>query len=353
MNLRNRVYIPRKAHSNQYVIAEIKPDEAFYQHFGGAAACYETLRKLFFLLAESNDLRNVHFIANDKLPVIRYHSEYFCFQTEKQMLFFYNPRYHEAQSTYLVPGHQARKIRLLFLATGEEIRANSSEFHKKVSRLLQQLVAKLPDLSASQIKVRDHQHLSYDLFSGAKGNRETYAFKLRSLYTRYEKRHCNLPRPRQELNYVTVTLPVSRRLKQDLQLAGHDYGAMYQRMADIFFAACESEQLTRTAVLANGKAPIVRNSQVDPNDSNLELQKMSFDPTSQNSQRLTFWEPDNLVETVSFIIVAGENDAIESGYGGFVNRTHNAFKQMASEYGLRDNQDDLIVRFYQHISYLY
>lgn len=352
MNASNRAYIPKKSHSNQYVLAELKPDPEFYQHFGGAQACYDKLSRLFFRMAEDVGLANIHFIANDKLPVIRYHSEYFCFQTEKQMLFFYNPKYHEAQNLFIKPNYDARKIRLLFLATGDDIRANSAEFHKKVHRLLKHFKAELPDTAPAQLKVRDHQHLSYDLFSGAKGNRETYAYKLRSLYARYEKRHCNLPEPRQELNYVTVNLPLSRRLKQQLGLHDHDFGALYQRMQDAFFAACEAQQVQRCAFVANGKAPLIRNSKVDVTESNAELQKISFDPTAEDAQRLSFWDADNLVETVSFIMVAGDEDDVERSYGRFVNRVHKALEQTADAYGLRDTHDDLVVRFYQHISYL-
>lgn len=351
MNASNRAYIPKKAHSNQYVLAELKPDDSFYQAYGGVEACYEKLSRLFFRLAEDAGLHNIHFIANDKLPVVRYHSEYFCFQTEKQMLFFYNPKYHEAQNLFVKPDYKARKIRLLFLATGEELRANSAEFHKQVHRLLKNFKAELPD-APIQFKIRDHQHLSYDLFSHAKGSKETYAYKLRSLYARYEKRNCDLPQPRQELNYVTVSLPLTRRLKQQLRLQGHDYGKMYERMQSLFFDACEQASISRCAFVANGKAPLIRNSKADVSESNAELQKISFDPATADAQQLSFWEADNLVETVNFIMVAGDNDHIERSYGRFVNRAHKALEKMAAELGLREAKDDMIVRFYQHISYL-
>lgn len=351
MNASHRAYIPTNAHSNQYVLAEFKPDDSFYQAYASPEACYEKLSKLFFRLAEDAGLSNIHFIANDKLPVVRFHSEYLCFQTDKQMLFFYNPRFHEAQNSFIKTGYQARKIRLLFLATGEELRANSAMFHKKVHRLIKQFKAELPDLPI-QLKVRDHQHLSYDLFSAAKGHKETYAYKLRSLYARYEKRHCELPEPRQELNYITVNLPLSRRLKQNLKLHNHEYGELYERMQASFFKACEAHGLKRCAFIANSKAPIIRNSQADVSESNSELQKISFDPSASERQELNFWEPDNLVESVSFVIVAGHDDCSERGYGRFVNRAHHALEAMARDFGLRDTHDDLVVRFYQHISYL-
>lgn len=351
MNASQRAYIPTRAHSNQYVLAELKPDDAFYQAYANPQACYDKLSKLFFRLAEDAGLTNIHFIANDKLPVVRYHSEYLCFQTKKQMLFFYNPLFHEAQSSFIKPDYQARKIRLLFLATGEELRANSAEFHKKVHRMLKKFKAELPDLPL-QLKVRDHQHLSYDLFSAAKGHKETYAYKLRSLYSRYEKRGCDLPEPRQELNYITVTLPLSRRLKQHLKLHDHDYGKMYEQIQTSFFNACEANDIKRCALVANGKAPLVRSSKVDVSESNAELQKISFDTDATSTQALKFWDADNLVESASFIMVAGDNDSAERSYGRFVNRAHSALESLSRDLGLRDSRDDMVVRFYQHISYL-
>lgn len=351
MNTSHRAYIPTNAHSNQYILAELKPSDEFYQAFSSIEACYDKLSRLFFRLAEDESLNNVHFIANDKLPVVRYHSEYHCFQTEKQMLFFYNPKYHEAQNSFTESGYKARKIRLLFLATGDDIRANSVKFHRRVHRLIKHFKADLPNMPV-QIKVRDHQHLSYDLFSYEKGHKETYAYKLRSVYARYEKRQCELPEPRSELTYATVALPLTRRLKQHLKLQGHDYGAMYDKLEQAFSQACQRHHIARHAFVASGKAPLVRNSQVDVTEQNAELQKISFDPGADGEQALSFFDPENLVETVHFIVVAGEQDCHERGYGRFMNHVHKALESMAKELNLRPAHDDLIVRFYQHISYL-
>ncbi|RUO33359.1 DUF3083 family protein [Aliidiomarina soli] len=351
MSTAHRAYIPTNAHSNQYVLVELKPSDEFYQTFKSPEACYDKLSRLFFRLAEDESLSNVHFIANDKLPVVRYHSEYYCFQTQKQMLFFYNPKYHEAQNAFIKPDYKARKIRLLFLATGSDIRANSAQFHRRVHRLIKHFKAELPDLPL-ELKVRDHQHLSYDLFARDKGHKETYAYKLRSLYARYEKRNCDLPQPRSELTYATVALPLSRRLKQNLKLHDHDYGAMYKRIETVFTDVCEKHGIAHRAFVANGKTPLVRNSQVDISEQNSELQKMSFDTTSDDAQQLSFYEDDNLVEAVNFIFVAGQHDCHERGYGRFMNRVHEALKDLTGDIKLRPEHDDLIVRFYQHISYI-
>lgn len=351
MNINQRAYLPQSAYSNQYILAEIKPTSDFYQAFGGHSNCYETLQRLFFRLAEDAGLSHVYFIANDKLPVVRYYREYLCFQTERQMLIFYHPQFHEAQNAYFKHDYAAKKIRLLFLAAGEGIRANSADFHKRVQRLLTKFKAELPD-SPIVLKVRDHQHLSYLLFSRDKGDRATFAHKLRALNARYERRHCHLPQPYREMNYVTATLPLSRQLKRTLQLQGHNYQALYDRLANTVFAACEQQQVLRCAIVANGKTPLVRHQHVDSTQSNSELQKVSFDPVSDAIQRECFIDAEHLAENIHLIMVAGEADEIDRGYARFMNRVTQALTDIAEALELRASHDDIVVRFYQHISYV-
>lgn len=351
MSSKHRAYLPTNAHSNQYILAEIKPSDEFYQAFKSSDHCYDKLSRLFFRLAEDEQLTNVHFIANDKLPVVRFHTEALTFQTDKQILFFYNPNFHEAQNAFIKPDYKARKIRMLFLATGHELRANAATFHSRVRRFMTKFKAELPDIKLD-VKVRDHQHLSYDLFAKSKGHKETYAYKLRALYPRYQARKCDMPEKHSEITYVTVTLPLTRRLKHNLKVS-HNTADLYQSLQDSFSNACKGKELNRLAMVANGKTPLVRNSQVDVSEENAELQKISFDPTAAaEPQLLSFWQPDNLVEVAHFIIVAGQEDKTELGYGHFVNRVEAALHSFAKNLALREEKDDVIVRFYQHISYI-
>lgn len=349
MSSAHRAYIPTNAHSNQYILAEIKTNDEFYQAFASVEDCYARLSQRFFRAAEDASLHNVHFIANDKLPVVRYHTEFLAFQTERQILFFYNPLYHEAQNQFIKPDHKARKIRLLFLATGTDLRANSAEFHKKVQRVLKTFKSDLPDV-AVDFKVRDHQHLSFDLFAADKDHRETYAYKLRSLPARYEKRQCALPEQSGGLTYVTTSIPLSRRIKFHLKLTDHNYSALYSRIEQAFATVCSEQGLDHVAFVANGRSPLVRSRKVDISESNDELQKISFD-TSTPSKPVVFWEEDKLVESLNFIFVASDDDNTQWGYGRFVNHVQTALTRLAKEIGVQPECDDVTVRFYQHISY--
>ncbi|MCL1051853.1 DUF3083 family protein [Shewanella abyssi] len=346
-----KVYIPKDVRNNQYITAEIKVTDALLAHYLDYKACYQTLSRIIFKLAEQDELYNVHVITNDKLPVVRFHSETYCFPTAEQIVFFYNPKYHEAQSLHSQDGYRARKIRIVFLATGEDIRSNSADFHLKVQSFLTKLMPQLPEKDLS-IKIRDHQHLSYDLFAKAKGNKESYGYKLRSISDRYKARSCPLPEGHGSLCYVTVKLPLSRKLKQALLPEGaNDFTPLYQTLEDAFLLATSAKQLKRVAMVANGLTPLVRNSKFDQVDGTDEVQMLGFDPNIEEQQFMRHWNGSDLVEMVSFTIAAGVKDSKDGGLGRYLNRVEEALKSFTSELALDRTRQDLIVRFHQHISY--
>ncbi|MDF2179939.1 DUF3083 family protein [Aliiglaciecola sp. CAU 1673] len=349
---KHRVYIPTIAKSNQYLLAEIRTDESFYQGFASAQEAYETLSQRFFALAEQAGLHNVHMIANDKLPVVRYHHEAMHFQTNRQILFFYDPAIHEGQNLFVTPGYQARKIRLLFLATGADIRSHSAQFHQQVMGVIEHLKSALPTADC-QIKIRDHQHLSYDLFAREKGHKETYGYKLRGLYPRYKARQCELPQQHSAISYVTLSLPLTRGIKEQFSSgSAGDFAPLYLSLEELFLKACGDKKLDRLAMVANGLTPLVRNSQVDRSEQNGELQKISFDPDAPGQQFIAHWDNSNLVETAHFIVVAGKEDNTEFGYGQFMNRVQEAVDTFAKRLGMDPTRNVLTLRFHQHISYI-
>ncbi|MFC3032070.1 DUF3083 family protein [Pseudoalteromonas fenneropenaei] len=353
MNL-HRVYIPTSARNNHYILAEFKPEDSFYHCFDDIESCYERIARQLFALCDEYELHNVHLIANDKLPVVRFHEEAYTLQTEKQMLFFYNPRYHEAHKTYFDATWKARKIRILFLATGEELRAQAANFHTRVRKVLAELKARLPE-PEFQYRVRDHQHLTYDLFAKQKGNKESYGYKLRALYPRYQARNCVLPAEHSEMTYATFSIPVTRAIKtayQTITLDGH-YSGFYNLIADKFQSACAQRQLTHCAMVADGRLPIVRSSKFDNSDMNRELQKLSFDQNSDTPQINIIFNEQKLVEMMHFVVVAKRSDKHDMGYGKFMNQVEAMIRDFAAVFPISAEKQDLNVRFFQHISYDY
>ncbi|MCL1129638.1 DUF3083 family protein [Shewanella sairae] len=346
-----KVYIPKDVRSNQYISAEIIVTDELLAHYPDYKTCYQTLSRTIFNLGEQQEIYNLHVITNDKLPVVRFHTEAYSFPTAEQIIFFYNPEYHEAQTLHSKDDYRARKIRIVFLATGEDIRSNSANFHIKVQSFLAKLMPLLPEKQL-RVKVRDHQHLSYDLFAKAKGNKESYGYKLRSISNRYQARECPLPEGHGSLCYVTVKLPLSRKLKNALLPADtNDFTPLYQKLEEGFVEATAGKQLKHIAMVANGLTPLVRNSKFDQVDGTDEVQMLGFDPNVEQQQFIRHWDGDRLVETVSFTIAAETKDSKEGGLGRYLNRVEEALKSFTAGLEFDKSREDLIVRFHQHISY--
>eukprot|EP00487_Bulimina_marginata_P010740 TRINITY_DN5882_c0_g1_i1.p1 TRINITY_DN5882_c0_g1~~TRINITY_DN5882_c0_g1_i1.p1 ORF type:complete len:118 (-),score=12.36 TRINITY_DN5882_c0_g1_i1:75-428(-) len=109
---------------------------------------------------------------------------------------------------------------------------------------------------------------------------------------------------------------------------------------------CESKQLNLAAMVANGCMPIIRNSQIDKDDSNGELQKLSFS-TSENTPKYSqHWLDDKLVETMHFVIVASDSDEQGIGHGRFMNKVENVIREMVEPLAINKERQDLTVRFF-------
>ncbi|WP_404340211.1 DUF3083 family protein [Pseudoalteromonas mariniglutinosa] len=350
----HRVYIPSSARANQYLLVEFKPNDAFYARFSDIRCCYKRLSRELFALCDEYELHNVHIIANDKLPVVRYHDEAYNLETKKQILFFYNPKYHEAHNLFVNEEQQSKKIRFLFLATGDELRANAASFHHKVQRVISALSDGLLS-DQSPLKIRDHQHLTYDLFAKAKGHKQSYGYKLRSLYPRYQSRNCHLPVDHNEMTYASFSIPVTRAIKTQFQhmLNEQEFGQFYHYIFDAFKRACAKRELLLGAMVANGSNPIVRNSQIDNAQSNAELQKLTFDCNRVEPQLTSYWQADKLVNVLHFVIVAADKDKHDIGYGRFMNHVQSAINEVTDELAFNPTRQDLTVRFFQHINYTY
>ncbi|MCL1143907.1 DUF3083 family protein [Shewanella gaetbuli] len=346
-----KVYLPTATRKNQYISVGFPLTDAYLANYADLESCYLESSKVIYQVAEKYELFNVHVIATDKLPMVRYHSEAYCLSTEEQLRFFYNPAHHEANRLHSIAGYRAKKIKIVFLATGTELRSNSATFHANVQKFIAEIKTLLP-LNDLAVKVRDHQHISYDFFAKHKGIKETYGYKLRAVDNRYKRRECNLPEDVSALNYVTVSLPIGRRIKKQLLAENTtNFAPSYQHVADKFIAATKERQLFRVAMVANGKVPLVRNSKFEQLNSTAEFQMVGFDPNVDAPEPILHWQDDKLAEAIRFVIVAGKNDANDEGFGRFMNQIEEAIKSFTSQFDIDKEHIDLIVRFHQHLSY--
>ena len=126
-------------------------------------------------------------------------------QTSQQILFYYDPQSHELQNSFFDASIRAKKITLLFLASGDDIRINAALFHQKVTGLLANFIEQIK-LPTKAIRLRDHQHLTYDLFAKNKGCLGTQAHKLRPIYDRYKSQDVVISAECSAISYAVINL---------------------------------------------------------------------------------------------------------------------------------------------------
>ena len=209
-------------------------------------------------------------------------------------------------------------------------------------------------LEKDSVRVCDHQHVTYDLFSKAKGVTDTSAHKLRSIGSRYKGRDVELDDDHDELTYAIVDLPVSRRLLSLAEINDElpeKYNPLYALIADAFTSAAKHFHLNNGAVIANGLVPIVRESKEDKITVSGELQIMGYSSNSDNGGITCKWSSNNLVDTVQLIFVANERNKADHGYGKFLHQVEMALEMMAEHLKYDPKSEEMLVRFHQHVGF--
>ena len=361
-NAQHKVYIPSSARENQYLLAKFEITDVLLARFSDIIdntaeqpyeAFYHKLAKLFFKINNDLDLESSLFIANDKFTRVRYSPEKLTSQTEQQILFLYNSQYHTVQSTHFDGNKRAKKINLVFLANGEEIRLNAAKFHQKAKQAINSFAEQI-GLEKADVRVCDHQHLTYDLFAKDKGVSGTQTHKIRSMTNRYLADDIILPEQTDALTYAIVDIPVNKRIKQLVEIdetATEPYHSLYNRVADAFTHAAKRHNLNNGAVIANGLIPIVRRSDDGIVVTNGELQMLGYNPKKSSGGYICKWDADKLVDTIQLVFVASEQNRTSHGYGKFLNQIESALHAMTEELSYINNKEEMLVRFHQHIGF--
>jgi hypothetical protein len=358
----HKTYIPSNARDNQYILAEfaitdellafISPNISAdntqpYYHF------YQILSQLLFTLSNDYAIKSSLFIANDKLVRVRYSQEMHQWQTSQQILFYYDPQTHELQNSFFDASILPKKITLLFLASGDDIRYNAANFHRQVVGLLAHFSQQIK-LAKNDIRLRDHQHITYDLFAKNKGCLGTQAHKLRPLYDRYRSQEVTIPQECSAISYAVINLNINNRLLAlvDIDANASDlYNPLYTYLTDTFSLVAKRFNLNNGALIANGLVPIVRHSLHEIISKVGELQMLGYNPKQSPCGLVSKWKADELVDNVQLIFVATTEDSQHSGYGKFVNQIEQAMRLLATELEIPPNKDELTLRFHQHIAY--
>lgn len=358
----HKAYLPGNVRDNQYILAEFTLTDEMLQRFSGKYSAlkpqpfydfYQQLSTMFFQLTEEVELKNCQFIANDKLARVRFSQEMHQWQTNQQILFYYNPESHQLTKSFFDGSKRAKKVCLLFLATGSEIRVNAARFHSRVSQVVQKFCEKI-QLDKSDMRLRDHQHLTYDLFAKNKGCTTTQPHKLREIKKRYASQDVQLPTYHSAMSYAVVTLNISNKLLQQVEIDSHSqdpYNPLYTYLTDIFTMAAKHYNLNNGALIANGLVPIVRYSIHEIVSRVGELQMLGYNPEQSPCGIISKWRAGELTDSIHLIFVATPENNSEYGFGQFLNQIEQAMQLMAVELEIEPSKEELMVRFHQHIAY--
>ena len=355
-----RVYLPSDARDNQYILAEIPLTDKLinlicgdidetsakpYQKF------YQTLSHKVFEIVEEHSLSHVNFVANNRLVRVRYSGEQQVLHTEQQSFFFYCPEHNSTFKGYFDGAIRARKIKILFLATGQELRVNSGKFHNKVYQAIQ-AISKSIGLAKNEIKLRDHQHLTFDVFAKDKGATNNINHTFREISDRYESDGENITSDHTSITYVVASIPMARRLLKGVDidyLSDMPFTQFYQKIENIFNKSCEVNQINQAALLASGVSPFVRYDENEVSNVSGELISIGVNPNNAKARFCVHWEADKLVDTLRFVFFADKSDETHHNYGKFVNQAIAAVRSFSDEVDWKKESDDIIVRVHQHI----
>lgn len=363
----HKSYIPNNARDNQYIIAEFSitdklvtqfssPSDSFteknYYHF------YQTLAEIFFEYCENYEISSCQFIANDKLARVRFNQEMHQWQTNQQILFYYNPESHQLQKSFFDANKCAKKICLLFLTSGANTRNNAASFHAKVAQLVQSYSEEI-SIDVEDIRLRDHQHITYDLFTkhkahNADNNLTSQAHKLRPIKQRYASQGVTLPEYHSAMTYAIINLPISNRLLNMVDVDPHSddpYNPLYTFVTDAFTQAAKHFNLNNGAIIANGLVPVVRYSMHDIVSRIGELQMLGYNPAQNSCGIVSKWDANELVDDIKLVFVATDQNQTEHGYGRFLNQIEQALHLITTELEMEPDKEEVIVRFHQHIAY--
>lgn len=356
----DRVYIPSDARDNQYILAEIPLTDKLIELVGAEINTgsdkpfqkfYQTLSHQIFQVVEKHNLTHVNFVANNKLVRVRYSGEQQVLHTEQQSFFFYCPEHNSTFKTYFDGAIKARKIKLLFLATGNELRLNSGQFHASVFKAVKD-ISKEIGLSENDIKLRDHQHLTFDVFAKEKGHKETITHSFREVADRYQSQGQNIDEDHTSITYAVASVPLARRLLKGTDIdytSDAPFTNLYEKVEEAFKQACHDNNINQAALIANGVSPFVRYDESETAKVEGELISIGVNPNNDKSRFCVHWDADKLVDSVRFVFFADETDENNNNYGKFVNQVIQSVRSFADTVNWKKEHDDIIVRVHQHI----
>ncbi len=356
----NKVYVPATNRENHYLLIELPVSAALIELVSqsssvseeGLAEFYMRVNQSFILISKRNGIKSGLFVANDKLVRLRYGEESQVIETKEQLIVFYDPQSHTGFQTYYDLNKRAKKICMVVLASGDDIRQTAYKLHQSALQMAVEL-AEVLGFSSHLLKIKDHQHITYDLFSAEKGIKKSHTHEFRKVTKRYQQQGLLIPRLNSQINYVVAELPITEALAEvtnKLALHLSPYSELYIHISNVVAEVTQSLEVKNAVMIANGRHPIVICAKHGFVHNEGELVYLGFNPNeSQNC--IAKWNSATLTNKFTLVFAASDLDINQDSYGRFVNRIHSVLRKVMVKLNIDVEIHQLIVRFHQHIAY--
>jgi len=356
----DKVYVPNNARDNHYIIAEMpltdklidlmgvvvdNTQEKPYQHF------YQKLAKLAFDVVEDCHIEHANFIANNRLVRVRNSDEQQVIHTLKQSYFFYSPGHNSTFKGYFDGAVRSNKVKFLFLATGENLREGAAKFHQKVFDAVNK-ISQCIGLEKGELKMRDHQHLTYDIFARDKGFKETMTHSFREISARYLQQDYPISGEHTAITYAVVSVPMTRRLLKGTHIdydSQQPFDDLYRKIAHAFSKSAQKFKLHHSAMIADGMSPIVRYDENENTIINGDIISLGYNPHNELGEITCNWQADKLVDTIRLVFCATDFDETHKTYGKFVNQVMLSMADIALDLNWKKQQDYMLMRLNQQL----
>ncbi len=356
----DKVYVPTNARDNHYIIAEMPLTDKLIELIGEEIDCastdpyqkfYQKLAKLAFDVIEECNIDHANFVANNRLVRVRNSDEQQVLHTDKQSYFFYNPKHNSTFKGYFDGAVRSNKVKFLFLATGENLRENAAKFHQKVFNAVN-IISQRIGLKPDELKVRDHQHLTYDIFANEKGSRESKSHTFRDISTRYLQQDVEIKGACTAVTYAVVSIPMTRRLLKGTEInydLDKPFELLYEKISQAFTLANKKHQLKQAIMIANGLSPIVRFDENASTIINGDIISLGYNPQHEGRDISCQWQGEQLVDTIRLVFFATDFEETHKTYGKFVNQVTQAVNYIADELNWKKQHDYMLMRFNQQL----
>lgn len=356
----NKVYIPANNRENQYLLVEFDLSEQIIAQLMSVkgldqtalAGFYLDFKQHFFQFCKLNGIDNAMFVAKDKLVRVRFGEESQLIETAEQLIVFYDPKRHKGYKASYDKAQLVSKIVLAVFATGDEIRQQAVNLHRKTKQMIKELAQALGQ-DCDLFKVRDHQHITYELYAAEKGDKKTQTHGLRFVPTRYNQQSLNLPENTKHHGYVVANVPIPMHLIEQAERnisVEQPYQALYKSIARTLTDVAAEHEINKLAVMANGRQAIVRTNQNEQIQVSDELVYLAFGE-DEDQEYLADWNPTNLVDTVSLVFKPTLAETLDQSFGRYMTKLNQVLKQMCQVMGIEAERENVMVRFHQNTQY--